>query len=78
MPTKVTPKSYKKQAAKAVKTFKKNSKEVKLSGIQESDQRSSYSYNTRVLDTKDKKAKSMTYGGSRKGIAATIYKKRVK
>jgi hypothetical protein len=67
-------KVYAKQSTKAGKKFQRNSKVIKLSGIQDSDQRSSNDYYTRVSTVKPKPM-SMTYGGSKKGKGVTIIRK---
>jgi len=67
-------KSYSKQTDKAANKFKRNSKVIKLSGIQDKDQRSSNEYNTRVSTVKPKPM-SMTYGASKGNKGTTIYTK---
>ena len=67
-------KTYSKQVGKATDKFKRNSKVIKLSGIQGKDQRSSNEYNTRVMKGKSKPM-SMTYGASKDNKGITIYKK---
>jgi hypothetical protein len=67
-------KSYAKATTKAGKKFQRNSKVIKLSGIQSKDQRSSGEYTTRVSTVKHKPM-GMTYGGTKKGKGTTIYKK---
>jgi len=67
-------KTYAKKIGKATSNFKRHSKVIKLSGIQDKDQRSSNEYSTRVMTGKSKPM-SMTYGGSKKGKGVTIYKK---
>ncbi len=67
-------KSYSKQIGKATGKFKRNSKVIKLSGIQDKDQRSSNEYNTRVSTVK-LKPMGMTYGGSKGNKGVTIYRK---
>jgi hypothetical protein len=67
-------KSYNKQTTKAGKDFKRNSKVIKLSGIQGKDQRGSNEYTTRVSTVK-LKPREMTYGGSKGNKGVTIYRK---
>jgi len=67
-------KSYNKQSVKSGNDFKRNSKVIKLSGIQDADQRSSNEYNKRVSTVKPKPM-SMTYGGSKGNKGVTIYRK---
>jgi hypothetical protein len=68
-------KTYSKQANKAVNKFKRNSKVIKLSGIQDKDQRSSNEYTTRVLTGKRLKPMNATFGASKGNKGVTIYKK---
>jgi len=67
-------KTYSKQTTKAGKDFKRHSKVIKLSGIQDADQRSSNEYNKRVSTVKPKPM-GMTYGGSKGNKGVTIYRK---
>ena len=71
-------KKYKKQTAKAVKNFKKNSTISTVSSIQDKDQRSSMTYSTRVMKPAKSKPTSMTYGGGKSGKGSTIYVKKAK
>jgi len=59
----------------AVNKFKDNSKVVKISAIQDKDQRSSNTYTTRVLTGANKKPMAITYGVSKGNAGATVYKK---
>jgi len=67
-------KVYSKESTKRGNDFKRNSKVIKLSGIQGKDQRSSNEYNTRVSTVK-LKPMGATYGGSKGNKGVTIYRK---
>jgi hypothetical protein len=67
-------KAYAKTTTKSGKKFQRNSKVIKMPGIQGNDQRSSGEYTTRISTVKQKPM-SMTYGGTRSGKGVTIYKK---
>jgi hypothetical protein len=64
---------YTKAANKAASTYRKNSKEVPLSGIQAKDQRSSMDYSTRVPKSSHKPM-SVTYGATKNNKGTTVYK----
>lgn len=65
------------KTAKITKDYRKKTKVVKESGIQSKDQRSSNEYNSRVYKGENKPM-AMTYGASKSGKGATVYKKKVK
>ena len=67
-------KAYSKESTKRGNDFKRNSKIIKLSGIQSKDQRGSNEYNTRVSTVK-LKPREMTYGASKGNKGVTIYRK---
>lgn len=67
-------KAYSRQVEKITDNYKKNTRVVKYPAIQDSDQRSSQEFNTRVSTVKHA-PKSMTYGASKNGKGTTVYKK---
>jgi hypothetical protein len=67
--------SYSRATKAAVKDFKNSTKVVKISAIQDKDQRSSNEYNKRVPIGGKNSAKSMTYGTSKNNKGTTTYTK---